>query len=331
MSPTSYQAAPPRVSVGRRNVVTASQESRRTGAFVKSVQRPANTSENACALGWLSGRFGAWASQDVLGNANLVGGRCTRTGRFGPGPRAELWRAACYCCGMPCFRVRWLSWALLGAGLLTTSCAGVVGAGAAVVVVGAGVLSMTCYDRVSVTVTDRLTGTPLCDAKVTFHEGSSVTEASSCHQAALATGQYKMRVERPGLVSYEVPVTIDTGKSCKHAVQTLWVALDRPNLQTQPTHIAPPPAAPPTAAPPQAPVAAPVPPPAAPATAPAPAPGTAPAPAPATAPVPAPGTAPAPAPAPPAAPAPAPAPSPAPSAAPSSGPVPAEGAFPPAP
>lgn len=226
---------------------------------------------------------------------------------------------------MPCLRVRWLSWALLGAGLLTTSCAGVVGAGAAVVVVGAGVLSMTCYDRVSVTVTDRLTGTPLCDAKVTFHEGSSVTEASSCHQAALATGQYKMRVERPGLVSYEVPVTIDTGKSCKHAVQTLWVALDRPNLQTQPTHIAPAPAAPPTAAPPQAPVAAPVPAPAAP-PGPAPAPATAPAPAPPAAPAPAPPAAPAPAP-----PAPAPAPSPAPSAAPSSVPVPAEGAFPPAP
>jgi hypothetical protein len=226
-------------------------------------------------------------------------------GRLWPGLRAGSWRAACYCYGMPCFRGRSLQWALLGAGLLTTSCAGVIGAGAAVVVVGAGVLSMTCYDRVSVTVTDQLTGTKLCDAKVTFHEGSSVTEATSCYQAALATGQYTMRVERRGLVSYEVPVSIDTGKSCKHAIQTLWVALDRPNLQTQPQQI--------TAPAPTMPPAPPIP----------PAPSTPPAPASAVAPEPP--RAPAPAPATPTAPAPAP------SAAPPSVPVPAEGAFPPPP
>jgi len=44
-----------------------------------------------------------------------------------------------------------MKWALVGAGLLSTSCAGVVGASAAVVMVGAGVLGFTCYDRVSVT------------------------------------------------------------------------------------------------------------------------------------------------------------------------------------
>jgi hypothetical protein len=298
MSPTSYQAAPPRVSVGRRNVVTASQESRRTGGFVESVQRLANTSKNDGMRRWLSGRSCVAASQEVLSDANRVGAGRPGAGRLWPGLQAGSWRAACYCYGMPCFRRRSLQWALLGAGLLTTSCAGVVGAGAAVVVVGAGVLSMTCYDRVSVTVTDQLTGTKLCDAKVTFHEGSSVTEASSCYQAALATGQYTMRVERRGLVSYEVPVSIDTGKSCKHAIQTLWVALDRPNLQTQPKQI--------TASAPPAPASA---------VAPAPAPALAPAPAPALAPVPAP----------------APAPAPAPSAAPSLVPVPAEGTFPPAP
>jgi hypothetical protein len=210
---------------------------------------------------------------------------------------------------MPCFPSRSLQWALLGAGLLTTSCAGVVGAGAAVVVVGAGVLSMTCYDRVSVTVTDQLTGTKLCDAKVTFHEGSSVTEATSCYQAALATGQYTMRVERRGLVSYEVPVSIDTGKSCKHAIQTLWVALDRPNLQTQPKQITAParPMPPARSAPP------------APASAIAPEPPPAPAPAPATTPTPTP------------APGSTPAPAPAPSAAPPPVSVPAEGTFPAAP
>lgn len=171
-----------------------------------------------------------------------------------------------------------LKWVLLALGLLTTSCAGAIGAGAALVVVGAGVLSMACYDRMTVTVVDQLTGTKLCDAKVTFTEGDSVTEATSCYSAALSTGKYNLKVERRGLVPYEVPVEVNTGSKCRHAVQTIYVALDRPNLQQVPQMIGPPPAAPaapatpvPTAPAPAAPAPAPAPA-AAPAAAPAPAP-----------------------------------------------------------
>jgi hypothetical protein len=167
-----------------------------------------------------------------------------------------------------------VKWVLLALGLLTTSCAGVVGAGAAVVVVGAGVLSMACYDRMTITVTDQATGTKLCDAKVTFTEGSSVTEATSCYSAALSTGKYKLRVERKGLVTYEEPVEVDTGSKCRHAVQTIYVAMDRPNRQTAPQVVAPPPAAPAAAA-----VAAPAAPPPAPSVSAAPPPAAAPAPA----------------------------------------------------
>lgn len=159
--------------------------------------------------------------------------------------------------------MKWLrgsrvSWVLIALGLLTTSCAGVVGAGAAAVVVGAGVLSMACYDRMTVTVTDQVTGTKLCDAKVTFSEGDSVTEATSCYSAALSTGKYKLRVERKGLVTYEEAVEVNTGSKCRHAVQTIYVALDRPNRVTAPQTIAPQPAAPPvTSAPAPAPQTAP--------------------------------------------------------------------------
>jgi hypothetical protein len=135
-----------------------------------------------------------------------------------------------------------MKWALVALGLLTTSCAGVIGAGAALVVVGAGVLSMACYDRMAVTVTDSLSGTKLCDAKVTFTEDGSVTEATSCYTAALSTGKYTLRVERQGLVPYEAPVEINTGSKCRHAVQTIYVALDRPNRQQGPQLIGPPPA-----------------------------------------------------------------------------------------
>lgn len=153
-----------------------------------------------------------------------------------------------------------MKWVLVALGLLTTSCAGAIGAGAALVVVGVGVLSMACYDRMAVTVTDALTGTKLCDAKVTFTEDGSVTEATSCYSAALSTGKYQLRVERKGLVPYEAPVEINTGSKCRHAVQTIYVALERPNSQRAPQMIGPPaaplPAAPLPAAPPAPPGAA---------------------------------------------------------------------------
>jgi hypothetical protein len=118
-------------------------------------------------------------------------------------------------------RPSWAKWAVVASGLLATSCAGFVGAGAAVVVVGAGILGFTCYDRVIVTVTDRLTGTNLCDAKVTFIKGNSTTEATSCYQAALTTGKYRLRVERHGLASYEEPFEVTESDKCGQSVQTM--------------------------------------------------------------------------------------------------------------
>src|SRR3954470_15553856 len=164
-------------------------------------------------------------------------------------------------------------WALVATALLTTSCAGFVGAGAAIVVVGAGVLSFTCYDRISVTVTDALTGTKLCDAKVTFIEGNSKTEATSCYQAALSAGHYRMRVERRGLVPYEEPFDVTDSGKCGQSVQSMYVALDRvnrapaPPVAAAPKVVTAPPTAPPAAPPPA--VAAPAPAPALP-SAPAP-------------------------------------------------------------
>jgi hypothetical protein len=127
------------------------------------------------------------------------------------------------------FQGAWVKWLAAAAGLLTVSCAGAIGAGAAVVVVGAGVVGFTCYDRVSVTVTDRLTGTKLCDATVTFLEKDSKIEATSCYQAALAKGKYKLHVERRGLAPYEEPVEVTDEGKCGQTVQTMYVALDRLN------------------------------------------------------------------------------------------------------
>lgn len=167
--------------------------------------------------------------------------------------------------------LRGTKWVLVGLGLLSTSCVGVAGAGAAVAIVGAGALAFTCYDRVSVTVTDRLTATKLCDAKVSFWKGDSETVATSCYQAALSAGKYKLRVERHGLITFEEPIEVTEGGDCGGTVQTMYVALDRKSRgAAPPTAITAPPAAPaaappapaaapPVAAPPVAPPAAPPP------------------------------------------------------------------------
>lgn len=187
----------------------------------------------------------------------------------------------------------WSRVLFIGLGLLSSGCLmGGIALGTGVVAVGAGVVAFTCYDRVNVTVTDRLTGVKLCDAKVVFTQGSSEVEATSCGQAALSAGKYKMRVERPGLVPFEQPVDVVRSEDCGSTTQTMFVALDRPNFQQAPQQVAPPPREAP--APPATAVAEPPPP--APAATPAPAPE--PPPPPAAEPPPPPAVEPAPAPAP---------------------------------
>jgi hypothetical protein len=176
----------------------------------------------------------------------------------------------------------WLRASLVAAGLLSTGCLmGGIAAGTGLVAIGGAALAFTCYDRVSVTVTDRLTGTKLCDAKVTFFQGSSETVATSCGQAALSPGKYRMRVERAGLVPYEQRVEVVESQDCGSTTQTMVVALDRPRAPAPPQQVsppppppapAPPPAAPPAAPPVSAPPASEAPPPEPPPSAPAPTP-----------------------------------------------------------
>jgi hypothetical protein len=134
---------------------------------------------------------------------------------------------------------------ILPAGLLALSaasvlgCAGAIAAGSTVALVGAGVVASRCYDRVEVMVTDQLTGTRLCDAEVSF-KGDSTIEANSCHHAALTSGKYTLHVSRPGLRPMEMPVTVDTGEKCQHRVQTIYVALERPNYQQPPRRVSAP-------------------------------------------------------------------------------------------
>ncbi len=134
----------------------------------------------------------------------------------------------------------WVRAFVLASGLLSTSCLmGGIAAGTGLVAAGAGVVAFACYDRVSVTVTDRLTGAKLCDARITFLKGSSETEATSCGQAALSAGKYRMRVERTGLVPFEQPVEVVKSEDCGGTIQTMYVAMDRPHTVQAPQQVAP--------------------------------------------------------------------------------------------
>ncbi len=134
-------------------------------------------------------------------------------------------------------RVRGSKWLVVALGLLTAGCAGAAAVAAGLAIVGAGAIAATCYDQVAITVVDRESGAKLCDAKVTFTEGSSVTTASSCYAASLSKGKYKMKVTRPPMVPFEMPMEVTGG--CQHAVQTIYVAMDRPETHPAPQRIAP--------------------------------------------------------------------------------------------
>src|SRR5215207_776747 len=180
MSPTSYQAAPPRVSWRREH----SHRARRVKEIWRLRFLPLKSRKSSLMSRPQYGRRAAPRRKKVNASPTGLAAALDAPSVFAPGSggagRGAL-RARFF--GMKWLRGSSMKWALVALGLLTTSCAGVIGAGAALVVVGAGVLSMACYDRMAVTVTDGLTGTKLCDAKVTFTEDGSVTEATSCYTA----------------------------------------------------------------------------------------------------------------------------------------------------
>lgn len=201
---------------------------------------------------------------------------------------------------------------------LAVSCNAAIGAGAVLVLGGAGYLASQCYDRVRVRVFDRTTGTAGCEASVFVSDGQSERELRPCYNAALTAGKWTLTARRPGYVTASTEIVVPEHEgSCPSYTHTVEFMLRREGEPADAAKVTPPPARP--AAPASAPAGdldtppsrivpaplpgvptrsfEPVPAPPAPAPAPPPPAPSAPAPSPAPAPAPAP-----PAPAPPAAP-----------------------------
>lgn len=196
----------------------------------------------------------------------------------------------------------------LGLGLLSvTGCvAAAAGAGTTVAFGSAAALTASCYDRVSLSLTDAVSGQRSCVAKVSAvdADGSEV-DFNSCYHAAVPPGAWTVRAEQPGYAAATTRLIVPEESSCNPAVQSIELTIApagfvRPVAAPAPAErtTSAPPASAPTAPATSAPAAPPA---SAPTGQPAPAPATTPSPSPTptTGPVPAPhNTPPAPTPAP---------------------------------
>jgi hypothetical protein len=107
--------------------------------------------------------------------------------------------------------------------LSATGCvAAAAGAGAAVVFGGAAALTSTCYDRVSLRLSDAASGQVTCGARVSAVDaGGSEVVFKSCYHAAVPRGTWTVRAEVPGYATAKTPLIVPEGSRCDPAVQTI--------------------------------------------------------------------------------------------------------------
>jgi len=146
-------------------------------------------------------------------------------------------------------RSQWLglAWVLLA----SSGCiAAAAGAGTAAVFGSAAALTSSCYDRVSLRLTDAASGQVTCTARVSAvsTSGSELT-FGSCYHAAVPPGAWKVRAELAGYTTASTPLTVPVESQCNPAVQTIELTI-APSGYQQPPPVPPTPAAPAVAAPP---------------------------------------------------------------------------------
>jgi predicted small secreted protein len=137
---------------------------------------------------------------------------------------------------------------------LVASCNAAIGAGAIVLLGGAGYLASQCYDRVRVRVFDRATGSAGCDADVFVSDGSgSERELRPCYNAALTAGKWTLIARRQGYVTASTELVIPEHEGrCPSYTHTVEFTMRREGEPAEPATVRPAqatPAAAPAAAP----------------------------------------------------------------------------------
>ena len=147
--------------------------------------------------------------------------------------------------------------------LLAVGCNVAIGGGVLVAGVVAGILTYDCAEGVGVTLWDRTTAHPVCDAKVVAEQGSESVTFSPCYSAFLSEGNWTVSATKAGFQRVVGTVVIPHEHSCSeptyHSVElTLLRDDERADAQriTQASPVAT--AAPPSVEPrPETPAAAP--------------------------------------------------------------------------
>jgi hypothetical protein len=163
---------------------------------------------------------------------------------------------------------------VLASAVALTGCSAAIAAGAVTVAAVIAFVGYGCGEPVDVTVWDRKTAHPICDATVTAEQDGSSHEFSPCYRLHLGDGAWTVRAAKPGYVTAVGSVTVNKERRCSEptfhsVVLTLLPIGEAPLPPVEVAPESPPPAPAPASAAPAAP-AAPAPPAPAPSGAPAP-------------------------------------------------------------
>ena len=111
---------------------------------------------------------------------------------------------------------------LLGSALVSAGCATAAAGAVTFGVAAVGILTSTCYDRVSLRLIDAASGQRLCDARVRAVDADgSELEFSSCFHAAVPRGTWTISAERPGYAPANTRLIVPVESNCGSAVQSV--------------------------------------------------------------------------------------------------------------
>jgi hypothetical protein len=126
--------------------------------------------------------------------------------------------------------------AALASSLLAVGCNAAIGGGVLVAGIVAGVLTSDCAEGVGVTLWDRTTAHPVCDAKVVAEQGSKSVTFSPCYSAFLSEGTWTVSATKAGFQRVVGSVVIPPEHRCSeptyHSVElTLLRDDERPDAK----------------------------------------------------------------------------------------------------
>jgi hypothetical protein len=85
-----------------------------------------------------------------------------------------------------------------------------------------------CYQDLTVTVIDDLTGAKVCDAQVTIRDSNGeMQDLDSCYHASLSEGQYRIRAALAGRKSEATAFEVGDLSDCKPVTSTIVLTIPR--------------------------------------------------------------------------------------------------------